>query len=164
MFDISNGQWFGSDNGTICSLTSTGTPSPFKSLLSKFPEILTPSFSANKVQHGITHYVPTSCPPLRSRPRLLDEQKLACAKAEFDKLLAAGIIRRSNSPWSSPLHCVKKPNGDWRPCGNYRRLNEATKHDTYQLPLISDFIARLKGCTVFSKVDLAKAYHQIQMN
>ena len=165
MFDLSNGKWFGgTGDGTVCSLGSTTGSSSFSSLLSQFPSIVKPSFTSNKVQHGISHYIPTNCPPLRSRPRRLDEQKLACAKAEFDKLLAAGIIRRSNSPWSSPLHCVPKPNGDWRPCGDYRRLNEATEDDTYQLPLISDFTARLKGKTIFSKVDLAKAYHQIPMD
>ena len=165
MFDLSNGQWFGgTGDGTICSLGATTSSSPYSSLLAEFPSIVKPSFNSNKVQHGVSHYIPTTCPPIRSRPRRLDELKLACAKKEFDKLLAAGIIRRSNSPWSSPLHCVPKPNGDWRPCGDYRRLNEATEDDTYQLPLISDFTARLKGKTVFSKVDLAKAYHQIPMD
>ena len=157
MFDLSNGGWLGgekeSSGATICSLD----------LFGDFPDILSPSFTNKNVRHGIKHYIPTSCPPIRSRPHRLDDQKLACAKAELEKLLAAGIIRRSNSLWSSPLHCVPKPNGEWRPCGDYCRLNEATVHDTYQLPLISDFTARLKGCTVFSKVDLAKAYHQIPM-
>ena len=140
MFDLSDGTWFGgnqSSETTICALSTAGDS--FHEILNEFPDILSPSFANKNVRHGIKHYVPTTCPPIRSRPRRLDDQKLACAKAEFDKLLAAGIIRRSNSPWSSPLHCVPKPNGEWRPCGDYRRLNEATVHDTYQLPLMSDF-------------------------
>ena len=169
MYDISSGDWFGggssaSSGKTICPVESFGDRDSFGSILDEFPEITSPTFTNKRVLHGISHYVPTSCLPIRSRPRRLDDQKLACAKAEFQKLLDAGIIRRSSSPWSSPLHCVPKPNGEWRPCGDYRRLNEATEHDTYQLPLISDFTAQLKGCTVFSKVDLAKAYHQIPMH
>jgi len=88
---------------------------------------------------------------------------LACVKKELLELEQAGIIGCSNSPWSSPLHLVKKKDGTWRPCGDYRRLNVATTPDQYPLPNVQDVANKLHGCTVFSKIDLVKGYHQDPM-
>ena len=68
------------------------------------------------------------------------------------------------SPWASPLHVVPKANGKFRPCGNYRKLNTATEADSYPLPHIQTFNERLTQCTIFSKIDMVKGYHQIPMN
>jgi hypothetical protein len=58
---------------------------------------------------------------------------------------------------------VPKPDGSFRPCGDYRRLNTVMEDDRYPHPSILDFSSNLAGCTVFSKVDLVKGYHQIPM-
>ena len=63
----------------------------------------------------------------------------------------------------SPLHIVLKPSGGWRPCGDYRRLNEVSTDDQYLLPHIQDFNSRLSGVSIFSKIDLVRGYHQIPM-
>ena len=115
-------------------------------------------------KHGVEHHIVTSCPPVHLRPRRLTAQKLALAQAEFQQLKRAGIICRSNSPWSTPLHMVPKPTGGWIPCGNYRRLNQITTNDCYPLPHIHDFNTRLAGAKFFSKTDLIRGYPQIPMS
>lgn len=130
-------------------------------LLNKFPELLTPHFSSTVNKHGVEHHIITNGPPVHAKARRLNPEKLAAAKAEFLAMEELGIIRRSSSPWSSPLHVVPKSNGQLRPCGDYRHLNTMTRDDRYPLPHIQDFNSRLAGCTIFSKVDLVRSYHQI---
>ena len=117
-----------------------------------------------EVKHNIEHYIPTSGPPLHARPRRLDGEKLKVAREEFLKMESLGIVRRSDSPWASPLHVVPKADGSWRPCGDYRRLNAITEDDRYPLPHLQDFNARLAGMQIFSTIDLVKRFHQIPLS
>ena len=98
-----------------------------------------------------------------AKARRLDPDKLRTAKEEFRKLELAGIIPRSDSPWASPLHMVKKSDSSWRPCGDYRRLNNITTDDRYPLPNMQDLSSKLAGCTIFSRLDLVKGYHQVPL-
>jgi len=133
-------------------------------LLSEFPEVVSDTLSRVPPLHGVQHTIETTGRPLFAKARRLDPAKLAVAEREFAKMEADGIVRRSKSPWASPLHMVPKPDGSWRPCGDYRRLNNATLHDRYPLPNIQDFAANLSGCTIFSKLDLVKGYYQVTMD
>jgi hypothetical protein len=78
----------------------------------------------------------------------------------FEELEHLGIVQRSSSQWSSPLHMVSKPKGSWRPCGNYRRLNDVTISEKNPLPNLHDLSAHLHGSTIFLKLDLEKGFRK----
>lgn len=131
------------------------------SLLNKFKDITVERSTIQPVLHNVTHHILTKGPPVASRSRRLSSDKLAIAKKEFEKLIDLGYCRPSESAWSSPLHLVKKKNGEWRPCGDYRGLNAQTIPDRYPIPYLQDFTQGMQGCSVFSTLDLVRAYHQI---
>jgi Reverse transcriptase (RNA-dependent DNA polymerase) len=139
-------------------------PATVQQLLERFQDVVNPSKQLPSTSHGVVHHLEMEGPPIASPFRRLDTEKLAAAKAEFAALERDGIVRRSESPWSSPLHMVRKADGSWRPCGDYRRLNGVTVPGTYPLPNMMDFSARVGGCKIFSKIDLRKGFHQIPMN
>ena len=116
-------------------------PLSLRSLLDAYPTVFSSEISSSHPAHGIQHHIPTAGPPTFAKARRLDQDRLHQAQADFTKLESAGIIRRSSSPWASPLHLVPKPDGSWRPCGDYRRLNLQTVPDHYPLPNLHDLSA-----------------------
>jgi hypothetical protein len=135
--------------------------SELDSILAEFPGISQPFTVASSPAHGVEHTIETSGRPTTAKFCRLDPVRLAAAKGEFQKILDAGIVRRSDSCWSSPLHMVQKKCSGWRPCANFCHLNAATSEDKYPLPNMGDLSACLDGCTVFSKLDLQKGYYQV---
>ena len=130
-------------------------------LLAKFPEITDVARATRSLRHGVQCHIDTTGPPIKTPPRRLTPEKLKIAQQYFQLMCAAGICRRSSSPWSSGLHMVPKKDLTWRPCGDFRRLNASTIRDSYPLPHLHDFSSELAGKVLFSKIDLVKGYHQI---
>ena len=122
----------------------------FASLLNHYPQLLHSSSSSSEVRHDIVHHIRTSGLLVFARPRRLG---LATAKVEFEHMLQLGIIRSSESSWATPLHMIPKSTpGDWRPCSNYRALNNITVPDCYPIPHIHDCTVVLTSKKIFSTI------------
>ena len=118
-------------------------------------DVGTTSLVCHEIDTGTTR-------PLRQPARRLPygEQRGA-VESESSKLVDAGIARSSTSPWASPVVMVKKKDGGWRMCVDYRRLNSVTKFDSFPFPRLDEALDAFSGATVFSSLDLAMAYHQV---
>ena len=99
--------------------------------------------------------------PLRVHPYKMDPSQLDELRRQLDKLHPSGRIRPSWSPYGAGCLLVKKANGKWRMCVDYRALNTRTVRDRYPLPSIQSILSKLGGSTVFSKIDLVSGFHQI---
>ena len=141
---------------------------PYKQLLLKHPEVTKQKFNSEDAKNGIKHRINTKeGPPVKAKVRRLlpGSPKEVMAKKAWFQLIDLGIVEKVDkataNTFCSPVHFVPKADGTLRPTGDFRQLNERTELDQFPLPQVRDCTHKVKGCTVFSKVDMFKAFHQI---
>ncbi|GKE08346.1 putative reverse transcriptase domain-containing protein [Tanacetum coccineum] len=82
---------------------------------------------------------------------------------QLQELSDKGFIRPNSSPWGAPVLFVKKKDGSFRMCIDYRELNKLMVKNRYPLPRIDDLFDQLQGSSVYSKIDLRSGYHQLRV-
>ncbi|GKB76760.1 putative reverse transcriptase domain-containing protein, partial [Tanacetum coccineum] len=97
--------------------------------------------------------------PYRLAPAEMQE-----LSTQLQELSDRGFIRPSSSPWGAPVLFVKKKDGSFRMCIDYRKLNKLTVKNRYPLPRIDDLFDQLQGSRVYSKIDLRSGYHQLRVH
>ena len=99
--------------------------------------------------------------PMSKSPYRMAPAEMAELKKQLEELLDKGFILPSVSRWGAPVLFVKKSDGSFRLCIDYRGLNRVTVKNKYPLPRIDELLDQLRGAKWFSKIDLASRYHQI---
>ncbi|GJQ99067.1 putative reverse transcriptase domain-containing protein [Tanacetum coccineum] len=106
--------------------------------------------------------IPGAAPVARA-PYRLAPSKMKELSEKLKELSDKGFIRPSSSPWGAPVLFVKKKDGSFRMCIDYRELNKLTVKNRYPLPRIDDLFDQLQGSSVYSKIDLRSGYHQLRV-
>ena len=102
--------------------------------------------------------------PVHQRARRISPEEHEAMKKTVENLHEVGIVEPSRSEWASNVRMVRKKDGSWRMCVDYRDLNEKTKiKDPYPLPRIDAMLDNLAGAKMFSSLDLIWGYHQVPL-
>nr|GFB28274.1 putative reverse transcriptase domain-containing protein [Tanacetum cinerariifolium] len=101
--------------------------------------------------------------PVAQAPYRLAPSKMKELSDQLQELFDKGFIRPSSSPWGAPILFVKKKDGSFRMCIDYRELNKLTMKNRYPLPRIDDLFDQLQGSSIYSKIDLSSGYHQLRV-
>jgi len=145
----------------------------------------TPTAVPDKIQHIILQYkdifqTPSELPPHRthdhaiplypgsvpvnSKPYHYSSHHKTEIEQQVQELLQAGFITHSKSPFASPVLLVKKKDGTWRLCVDYRKLNALTVKNKFPMPIIEEILDELAGTIYFTKLDMKSGYHQVRMD
>ncbi|XP_058726191.1 uncharacterized protein LOC131597514 [Vicia villosa] len=140
-------------------------PKPISNLLKSFSSIFQkPQGLPPPRPHD--HRIPIlpNTTPVNVKPYRYPHSQKDAMTSIIQEMLQDGIIKPSNSPYSSPVLLVRKKDGTWRFCVDYRALNAVTVRDRFPIPTIDELFDELGSATIFSKIDLRSGYHQIRVS
>ncbi|GKD62793.1 putative reverse transcriptase domain-containing protein, partial [Tanacetum coccineum] len=126
-----------------------------------FPEDLPGLPLTRQVEFHI-ELIPGAAPVSRAPYRLALAEMKELAE-QLKELFDKGFIKPSSSPWGAPILFVKKKDGSFRMCINYRELNKLTVKNRYPLPIIDGLFDQLQGSSIYSKINLRSGYHQLRV-
>ncbi|GJW61734.1 reverse transcriptase domain-containing protein [Tanacetum coccineum] len=126
-----------------------------------FPEDLSGLPPTRQVEFQID-LMPGAAPVARAPYRLAPSEMKELSE-QLQELSDKGFIRPSSSPWGASVLFVKKKDGSFRMCIDYRELKKLTVKNRYPLPRIDDLFDQLQGFSVYTKIDLRSGYHQLRV-
>lgn len=111
------------------------------------------------------HHIPLvpGAHPVNVRPYRYSPQQKSEIEAQVATMLRHGVIAHSTSSFASPVLLVKKKDGTWRFCIDYRHLNNITVKNKHPLPIVDELLEELAGACWFTKLDFRAGYHQIRV-
>ncbi|KAG1032135.1 hypothetical protein G6F25_011541 [Rhizopus arrhizus] len=134
-------------------------------LLSQFPQVTREDEEQSVTTAPYTHSIDTgNATPTVTRDFRRSPAENEAIRKEVEVMLKKGVIVPSSSEWCSPVVLIKKPDGSFRFCVDYRNLNKVTVKDKFPLPLISDLLEQLQGYSIFSICDLKSGFWQLPLN
>ncbi|GJT56799.1 putative reverse transcriptase domain-containing protein [Tanacetum coccineum] len=135
------------------------------SIVQDFPEVFPEDLSGLPLTRQVEFQIdliPGAAPVARAPYRLAPSEMKELSE-QLKELSDKGFIRPSSSPWGAPVLFVKKKDGSFRMCIDYRELNKLTVKNRYPLLRIEDLFDQLQGSSVYSKIDLRSGYHQLRV-
>ncbi|XP_006596879.1 uncharacterized protein [Glycine max] len=137
-------------------------PPHITSILDRYPTIFaepTQLPPCCTIQHHI-HLFPNTH-PINVKPYRYPHFQKSEIEKQISTMLAADLIQPSHNPYSSPVLLVKKKDGTWRCCVDYKALNAVTVKDRFPMPMVDELLDDLGHASCFSKLDLHQGFHQI---
>src|SRR6266498_2096795 len=135
-------------------------------LLKEFEDIISTDENPRLERTGIIkHEIKVIESPIKSRPySVKDNKREKWMKVEIDRMLKDGIIKKSKSPWASPVVLVSKKDESIRFCVDYKKTNAITIVDIHLLPVVNDTVDKIGGKKYYTSIDLASGYWQVEVD
>lgn len=139
-------------------------PEDISDIIQQFPAVLKePKGLPPKRECDHVINLQSGAVPPNIRPYRVPHYQKEAMENIINELIESKEIQTSDSPYSSPAVMVRKKDGSWRMCVDYRQLNAQTVKNKFPMPIIEDLLDELNGARIFSKLDLRSGYHQIRM-
>lgn len=166
--DLRHGHWQFSESADpqVCSLTDSShlTPEEAERLEGHLQELFIEMPTGLGCTTLVEHKIRTSAEPIKQRFYPISPALQKQVFKELDDMLAQGVVEPSNSPWASPIVMVKKSDGSYRFCVDYRKLNKVTERDAYPLPLVTNTLDKLRDAKYLTSLDIKSAYWQVPVS
>lgn len=146
------------------SLEHNVLPSDIVALLDEYADVFKEPLGLPLIR-AYDHSIPLKegVKPVVVRPYRYPQVQKNEIENQVNQMLESGVIQRSLSPFASLVILVKKMDGSWQFCVEYRQLNAITVKNMFIIPIIEQLLDGLWGACNFSKLDLRVGYHQIRV-